>query len=117
DERELGLECYGIVDDVWLHSEGELIIVDYKSTGKDKHYIVNPIGSKWDRINQRQLSFYAILFKKNGYNIHPKGYLVYSIAVKDNVSFNQMIAFDMAVQRCDLDGSWYEPTMRAIRNC
>ncbi|MBP8591415.1 hypothetical protein KBI33_03070 [Candidatus Shapirobacteria bacterium] len=34
--RPTNLELYGIIDDLWINSEGQLHIVDYKSTSTSK---------------------------------------------------------------------------------
>jgi CRISPR/Cas system-associated exonuclease Cas4 (RecB family) len=60
----------GGVDDVWVNPAGELIVVDYKSTG-------SPNVRVYDEYI-RQLEIYQWLLAQNGYKVSPVGYWVYA---------------------------------------
>lgn len=115
-DRDNSLELYGIIDDLWINSKNELIIVDYKATAKHKSLQLNN-RSKWDISNKRQMAFYASLFKKNGYPVHGRGYFVYSAADKNKPFFNQRLEFETTVQSYEIDDSWIEKTICDIRSC
>jgi hypothetical protein len=65
---------FGGVDDVWINPQGELIVVDYKSTGSSNPRIYDEYI--------RQLEVYQWLLAQNGYKVSPKGYWVYAQADK-----------------------------------
>lgn len=60
----------GGVDDIWVNKAGELIVVDYKSTGSNDPQIYD------DYV--RQLEIYQWLLRENGYKVSPTGYWVYA---------------------------------------
>jgi RecB family exonuclease len=64
----------GGVDDVWVNPQGELIIVDYKSTSKESE--VN-LDAEWQDGYKRQMEVYQWLFRKNGFKVSDTGYFVY----------------------------------------
>jgi len=73
---ESDITLRGGVDDVWINPAGELIVVDYKSTGSSS-------GSPqiYDEY-VRQLEVYQWLLSQNKYKVSPVGYWVYAQADK-----------------------------------
>ncbi|MBI5220606.1 MAG: PD-(D/E)XK nuclease family protein [Candidatus Liptonbacteria bacterium] len=61
---------FGAVDDIWVNPAGELIIVDYKSTGSVQHKIYDEY--------RRQLEVYQWLFRQNGFTVSETGYFVFA---------------------------------------
>ena len=53
----------GAVDDIWVTPDGELIIVDYKSTSKDTE--VN-LDAEWQDGYKRQMEVYQWLLRQKG---------------------------------------------------
>lgn len=111
-----GLEFFGIIDEILINSDNELIIIDYKATAKKGKTILND-SNKWLISNKRQMSFYAFLFKKHGYKVHSTGYFIYSIANNDKPFFNQKLEFESTVLSYELDDSWVEQIIQEIRIC
>lgn len=70
EHKPTGFLVFGAVDDVWVNSEGELIIVDYKSTGSVQHRIYDEY--------KRQMEVYQWLFRQNGFKVAPVGYFVFA---------------------------------------
>ena len=71
---------FGAVDDVWVRSDGELIIVDYKATAKDKEIKdLDPKGG-WHDSYRRQMEVYQWLMRGNGFKVSDTGYFVYANA-------------------------------------
>jgi hypothetical protein len=60
---------FGAVDDIWVNSQGELIVIDYKASG-------NTTGELYPSC-KRQLEIYQWLLRQNGFTVHPRGYFVY----------------------------------------
>lgn len=111
-DRINDLELCGVIDDVLINDHEELILIDFKASVKGKYR-----APKWDAFNRLQLSFYANLFRRNGYPVHKTGYFVYANALKDMPRFDQTLNFEMSLQGHVLDESWIDPTMKAIRKC
>ena len=55
-----GFSISGAIDDVWVNPEGELFIVDYKSTSKDEE--INALDQDWHDGYKRQMEIYQWLF-------------------------------------------------------
>lgn len=110
------LELSGVIDDLWVNPDNELIIVDYKATAKHGRVVLND-SNKWLVSNKRQMSFYAFLFKKHGYKVHGTGYFIYSIADNDKPVFDQRLEFNSTLLAYELDDSWIEEVAQDIRAC
>jgi hypothetical protein len=88
----------GGVDDIWVNPKGELIVVDYKSTGSQ-----NP--DVYDEYI-RQLEIYQWLLVQNGYKVSPVGYWVYAKADKSQ-GFGHgkaVLPFEISVK--SREGKW-----------
>ena len=84
--KEKGYHFHGAVDDVWVKPDGELIISDVKSTSKN-NFNWEETWNNWDypKGYRRQLEMYQWLFRKNGFNVSNKGYLLYFNGLKTNL--------------------------------
>jgi hypothetical protein len=112
-DKKTNIRLSGIIDDIWINRNGELILVDYKTTSQC--HILNP-NNKWNQVNQKQLSFYASLFRNNGYKIHHKAYFLYNIPIKKS-QFNLQLDFEAKMQPSIIDDSWIETTLFDLRDC
>ena len=111
-----GLTVCGGVDDIWLHSSGELIIVDYKSTSKEGR-IEALTDSPWDQQYKRQLGVYRWLLEQTGFKVQPTGYLVYANASKAEPDFDNKLVFETTLVPVETDVEWIEPTLVQIKTC
>jgi len=111
---ETNLVITGGVDDVWITSAGELVIVDYKATSKAGQV---SIDADWQIAYKRQMSLYSWLFKKNGFQVSPTGYFVYCNGKAHLDKFNYRLEFDVSVLPYQTDDSWVEPTIHAAFVC
>ncbi len=102
------LHIYGAVDDVWINKNGELIVVDYKATAKDKPVTqLGPIGS-WQDMYRRQMEIYQWLFKQNNFKTSDTGYFVYATGSWANDKFDNVVNFDTHVFPHHGDSEWVE---------
>lgn len=115
-DKETGITISGAVDDVWVKPDGELIIVDYKSTSKDGS-ITELSDSSWDQQYKRQLGVYKWLLEKNGFKVNTLGYLVYANADKTVDAFNAQLVFETTLVPVELETEWIEETVDAIKDC
>lgn len=98
---------FGAVDDVWIHKNGELMVVDYKATG----------GKEKTEINgeyKRQLEFYQWLLRKNGFTVNSKAYLVYCYAKKEGGFLNGNLFFERKLMEYVGTTEWIDTAIPTI---
>lgn len=104
----------GGIDDIWVNSKGEYLIVDYKATSKDEE--VN-IDADWQIGYKRQMEIYQWLFRKNGYKVSNTGYFVYCNGLSDKEAFDGKLEFDVKIIPYVGDDTWVEKTIRDAVEC
>ncbi len=114
--KPTGFTVSGAIDDVWEHSDGSLIVVDYKATAKEG--TINTLAdSSWEAQYKRQIGVYQWLLTQNGFNVHETGYFVYANGKSDLQAFNNTLEFETTLVPCEGDTSWIEPTLLEIKEC
>lgn len=108
------LHVFGAVDDLWTNAAGEVIVVDYKATAKDKD--VN-IDADWQMSYKRQMEVYQWLLRQNGLNVSNTGYFVYTNGRMDVDGFFDRVEFRTKVIPYTGDDSWVEPTLLKMKKC
>jgi len=91
---------FGAVDDVWVNPEGELIVVDYKSTGANQHQIYPSY--------KRQMEVYQWLLLQNGNKVSKTGYFLFAQVNKMNGFAEGKLSFDLSIEPLEGDSSWVE---------
>ena len=104
----------GGIDDVWVDSNGELSIVDYKATSKNEE--VN-LDADWQIGYKRQMEIYQWLFRKNGFKVSDTGYFVYANADADKKAFDAKLEFDVKILPYEGNDGWVEQAILDIRDC
>jgi len=112
--KPTNLLVFGAIDDVWINSKGELIIVDYKATSKKSE--VN-LDSDWQVIYKRQMEVYQWLFRKNGFTVNDTAYFIYTNGISDAAGFFNKVEFKTKIIAYKGDDSWIEPTLVKIKKC
>lgn len=110
------LLIFGAVDDLWVTEDGQVIVVDYKATAKDKEV---SISAGWQISYKRQMEIYQWLLRQNGFNVQPTGYFVYTNGRFDidiNGFFNKL-EFKTKLIPYTGDDSWVEPTIERMKAC
>lgn len=110
-----GFTVSGAVDDVWTTPNGELIIVDYKSTSKDEK--IEALDKDWHEGYKQQMEIYQWLFRRNGFTVSDTGYFVYANAGKDKKAFDGILEFEVTLVPHKGDDSWVEGVLREIKTC
>jgi CRISPR/Cas system-associated exonuclease Cas4 (RecB family) len=110
-----GMTVCGAVDDVWERPNGELIIVDYKSTSKDEK--IEALDKDWHDGYKQQMETYQWLFRQNGFTVSETGYFVYANASKDKKAFDGVLEFEITLVPHKGNDSWVEPTLFKIKEC
>ncbi len=104
----------GGIDDVWINPQGELIVVDYKSTSKNEEL---SIDADWQIAYKRQMEIYQWLFRKNGFKVNPTAYFVYCNGLANKDKFDKKLEFDIYMLSYKGDDSWIDKTLIEIYNC
>lgn len=108
------LHIFGGIDDVWVDPKGNLIVVDYKATAKDKDV---SIDSAWQIAYKRQLEVYQWLLRRNGFSVSNTGYFVYTNGRMDLDGFNDRVEFRTKVIPYTGSDEWIEPTIEKMKVC
>lgn len=107
---------FGAIDDLWVNSRGEYIVVDYKATAK-----ANPVtkleATRWHDAYRRQMEIYQWLLRQNGLKVSDIGYFVYCTGKMDREAFDKRIDFDVNLIEYKGDDSWIEKTLFEINKC
>lgn len=112
--KPTNLHVFGAVDDIWVNDAGELIVVDYKATSKDKEV---SIDSDWQVSYKRQMEIYQWLLRQNGFPVSPTGYFVYTNARVDLDDFGDHLEFRTKLIPYTGDDSWVGPTIEKMKKC
>ncbi|PIZ61654.1 hypothetical protein COY17_04010 [Candidatus Saccharibacteria bacterium CG_4_10_14_0_2_um_filter_52_9] len=112
--RPTNLHVFGAVDDVWVNDSGELIVVDYKATSKNKEV---SIDSDWQISYKRQLEVYQWLLRQNGFEVSNTGYFVYTNARLDLDGFGDKLEFYTKLIPYTGSDAWIEPTLSKMKAC
>ena len=111
---DTNLLVFGAVDDIWVTDKGELIVVDYKATSKDKEV---SIDADWQISYKRQMEVYQWLLRQNGFTVSDTGYFVYTNGRIDLDGFNDRVEFRTKVIPYTGSDSWVEPTIKKMKQC
>lgn len=111
---ETNLLVFGAVDDLWVNPDGQVIVVDYKATSKDKEV---SLDEDWQISYKRQMEIYQWLLRKNGFDVSDTGYFVYCNGKKDRPAFNGVLEFDIKLIGYTGDSSWVDGTIMDIKSC
>lgn len=104
----------GAVDDLWVNSAGELIVVDYKATSKAEEV---SLDADWQIGYKRQMEVYQWLFRKNGFKVSNTGYFVYCNGDSSKELFDNKLEFSIKLIPYIGDDSWVEKTIRDAYGC
>jgi RecB family exonuclease len=105
----------GAIDDLWQNSQGEYIVVDYKSTSKNEAIIA--LDKDWQNAYKRQMEIYQWLLRRNVDKVSDTGYFVYCNGRTDLDKFDAKLEFDLTLIPHEGNDSWVENTIFEIDKC
>ena len=105
----------GAVDDVWINKAGELIIVDYKATGRRLAVKELGVGGFYDSY-RRQMEIYQWLFTMNGFNVSSTGYWLYVTATQTQQTFDSALHFESNLISYVGDTRWISGVLHDIKS-
>lgn len=106
---------FGAIDDLWQNSQGEYIVVDYKSTSKNED--ITELNKEWQNGYKRQMEIYQWLLRQNGYKVSSTGYFVYCNGQTDREAFDGKLEFDITLIPYTGDDSWVEKAITDAHKC
>jgi CRISPR/Cas system-associated exonuclease Cas4 (RecB family) len=112
--QETNLEICGIVDDIWLNQNKELLIVDYKSTSTSKQI---SLEDEYKQGYKRQMEIYQWIFRHLNFKVSDTGYFVFANAGKNRPEFDGRLEFELTIIPYQGNDSWVEPTIFEIKKC
>jgi CRISPR/Cas system-associated exonuclease Cas4 (RecB family) len=113
--KPTNLYVYGAIDDLWINSNGEYIIVDFKATSKDEE--ITALDKDWQEGYKRQMEVYQWLLRRNGLSVSKTGYFVYCNGDTDKKAFDGKLEFDVTLIHYVGNDSWVEKTLLEIKKC
>ncbi|MGE0631261.1 MAG: PD-(D/E)XK nuclease family protein [Parachlamydiales bacterium] len=105
----------GAVDDLWINSAGELIVVDYKATSTPKEIQLD--DSDYKTKLKKQIEVYQWLLRRRGFLVSNTGYFVYCNGDDSKDKFDGKLEFSISIIPYTGDDSWIEPTLFEICKC
>lgn len=112
--KPTNLYVFGAVDDIWVNPEGELIVVDYKSTSKDGEV---SLDAEWQIGYKRQMEVYQWLLRQNGFIVSDTGYFVYCNGDRDKEAFDGALEFKIKLIPYIGNANWIEEALFAAKKC
>jgi len=109
------LLIFGAIDDLWINSEDEYLVVDYKATAKAEE--ITELDKDWHEGYKRQMEIYQWLLRKSGHKVSDLGYFVYCNGVADAQAFDQKLEFRVNLIAYAGKDSWVEPTILELKKC
>lgn len=109
------LLIFGAIDDLWINSQDEYIVVDYKSTSKNEE--ITELNKDWQDGYKRQMEVYQWLLRQNGHTVSSTGYFVYCNGKTDREAFDGKLEFDVTLIPYIGDDSWVEQTIQNAHAC
>lgn len=105
----------GAIDDLWIDSAGNYIVVDYKATAKKEP--VKTLNQSWHAGYKRQMEIYQWLLRRNELRVSDTGYFVYCTGNPNAPAFDAKIDFDIHLIPYEGQDKWVEPTVVELHRC
>lgn len=113
-DPETQFTIFGAIDDVWVDSNDELHIVDYKATSTQAELTLD---TPYREAYKRQMEIYQWLFRKNNFPVSSLGYFVYANGKKDESLFDGRLEFDVEIIPYEGDYGWVETAIKEAHTC
>lgn len=113
--KPTNLLIFGAIDDLWINSKEEYIVVDYKSTSKSED--ITELNKDWQDGYKRQMEVYQWLLRQNGFTVSSTGYFVYCNGQTDRKAFDGKLEFDITLIPYVGNDSWVENAVTEAHKC
>lgn len=115
DHKKTGITISGAIDDLWINSQDEYIVVDYKATALNEE--ITELTKDHHEGYKRQMEIYQWLLRQNGLKVSNTGYFVYANGVTDAKAFDGKLEFDVTLIPYEGDDSWVEKAIIDAKEC
>ena len=112
--KATNLWVFRAIDDLWVDSKGEAIVVDYKATAKEQEV---SIDSDWQQSYKRQLEVYQWLLRANDLKVSDTGYFVYANGRVDLDGFFNRVEFKTKLIPYKGSDDWIDSTLVMMKQC
>ena len=108
-DADTGWTLFGAVDDLWLGTDGRVMVADYKATAKAEHVTSATLHPAY----RRQADVYQFLVAQQGLEVSDRAWFVYANGLKTANGFYDTLRFDTRLVPYDGDRSWVLEAFRA----
>jgi hypothetical protein len=115
-DPETNFLVFGAVDDLWVSDTGEVHVVDYKATAKEKE-VTELEDTQWHNQYRRQMEIYQWLLRKNDLNVSDIGYFVYVTGQKDKEAFDGKLEFAVNLIPYTGKSDWVLGVLKKAKKC
>ncbi len=115
EHPDTGMTITGAIDDLWINSAGEYIVVDYKATSKAGK--IEALDQDWQIGYKRQMEIYQWLLRQNGLKVSNTGYFVYCNGIKDKEAFDGKLEFDITLIPYEGNDDWVDQSIINAHQC
>ncbi len=112
--RPTNLVISGAVDDIWVNSKKELIVVDYKATSTREEITLE---KEYRKGYKRQMEIYQWLLRQNGFPVSDMGYFVYANGDTDKKAFDGKLEFKVQIISYKGNDNWVEDIVIKAHQC
>jgi hypothetical protein len=113
--KPTNLIIYGAIDDLWINSDGEYIVVDYKATAVNDEIV--ELNKDHHESYKRQMEIYQWLLRRNDFRVSNTGYFVYANGRTDSKAFDGKLEFDVTLIAHTGDDYWVETSVINAKKC
>ncbi len=113
DHEPTGFTVSGAIDDLWINSKDEYIVVDYKATSKNEE--ITELNKGWQDSYKKQIEVYQWLLRKNGLKVSDMGYFVYCNGRTDVDKFDGQLEFDITLVPHEGNSCWVDNVLLDIK--
>jgi len=109
------LILFGSIDDIWVVPSGELLVVDYKATSSKEEVIT--LNTEYRQGYKRQIETYQWLFRRNGFKVSRRSFILYANAKKDRTGLDGRLDFDLQLIEHIGNDDWIESALLRAKKC
>lgn len=115
EHDKTGMIISGAIDDLWINSKKEYIVVDYKATAINEE--IKELTKEHHEGYKRQMEIYQWLLRQNELKVSDTGYFVYANGVTDAKAFDGKLEFDVTLIAYEGNDSWVESAIIDAHKC
>ncbi len=116
EHQPTNLVIFGAIDDLWVTPAGELLVVDYKATAKNKEITDLDTLGGWHDVYRRQMEVYQWLLRQLDFKVSNVGYFVYANGDATIDGFFNKVEFRTNVFPYEGNSDWVEPKIQEIKD-